>query len=142
MNEAIATVVRTQSSNPASAVKRESETAKATEAVTGGLNLAPESAVSSKFDTLNLSNDYVKYKTKGENSSLQDQTSQRNSTVLQLFSPPGSKKQVLNYQLFAYTESELMDLFNQGDITMNEFEDELADRDLQLLIKRKKESEE
>lgn len=140
MNEAIASVVRTQSANPAAALKADNETAKSTETVTGGMNLAEESAVSSKYDTLDLSREYVNYKTKGENSSLQDQTSQLNSTVLQLFSPGSGKRQVFNYQLFAYTETELLDLFNQGEISMEEYEAEIADRDINLLIKRKKEA--
>ena len=140
MNEAIASVARTQSSNPAAASKVESEAVKSAEEITGGMNLAKESSVSSRYDTLDLSREYVKYKMNGENSTLQDQTSQLNSTVLQLFSSSSGKKQVFSYQLFAYTESELLDLFNQGEISMEEYEAEIADRDLNMLIQRKKES--
>jgi hypothetical protein len=141
MNEAIANVIRTQSVNPTASIKADSDTAKATEAVTGGLNLAPESVVSSKYDTLNLSNEYVNYRTKGDNTALHDQTSQLNSTVLQLFSSSSGKKPVYNYQLYAYTDSELLDMFNQGAISMEEYEAEVADRDINLLIQRKKESQ-
>lgn len=141
MNEAIANVIRTQSVNPTAAIKADSDTAKATESITGGLNLTTESVVSSKYDTLALSNDYVNYRTKGDNTALHDQTSQLNSTVLQLFSSGSGKKPVYNYQLYAYTDSELLDMFNQGEISMEEYEAEVADRDINLLIQRKKESQ-
>jgi len=83
----------------------------------------------------------VNYRTKGDNTALHDQTSQLNSTVLQLFSSGSGKKPVYNYQLYAYTDSELLDMFNQGEISMEEYEAEVADRDINLLIQRKKESQ-
>lgn len=140
MNEVIAIVAKNQSSNPAAASKIESEAVKSAEEITGGMNLAKETSVSSRYDTLDLSREYVKYKMNGENSTLQDQTSQLNSTVLQLFSSSSGKKPIYSYQLFAYTESELLDLFNQGEISAEEYEAEIADRDLNMLIQRKKES--
>lgn len=82
MNGAISSVVRRHTSNPATANKLESETIKSAAEMSGGQNNAVESSVSSKYDTLDLSREYIKYKTLSQNSALHDQTSQLNSTVI------------------------------------------------------------
>jgi hypothetical protein len=81
MNAAISSVVRAQTSNSATATKMERETIKSAEQLTGGQNISVESSVSSKYDTVELSRQYVEYKTQGQNSTLHDQTSQLNSTL-------------------------------------------------------------
>lgn len=82
MNSAISSVIRNHTSNPATANKLESETIKSAAEMSGGQNNAVESSVSSKYDTLDLSREYIKYKTLSQNSALNDQTSQLNSTVI------------------------------------------------------------
>lgn len=130
MNAAISSVIRSQSANPASATaKAESETSKSTEQVTGGLNTAFESSVSSKFDTLDLSREYVQYKTQSQNSTLQDQTSQLNSTVVKYLSGSKEKDEVYNYELYSFTESELLEMMNDGKISVQEYEREIASRE-------------
>lgn len=138
MNAAISSVIRSQSANPATATeKAESETSKSTERVTGGLNTAVESSVSSKFDTLDLSKDYVQYKTQSQNSALQDQTSQLNSTVVRYLSGSKEKDVVYNYQLYSFTESELLEMMNDGKISVQEYENEIAGREPVFLKKAK-----
>lgn len=130
MNAAISSVIRSQSSNPAGATaKAESETYKSTEQVTGGLNTAVESSVSSKFDTLDLSREYVKYKTQSQNTTLQDQTSQLNSTVVRHLSGRKEKDVIFNYELYSFTESELLEMMNDGKIDLQEYEREIASRE-------------
>lgn len=130
MNAAISNVVRTQSSSPATAsAKAESETIKSTEQVTGGLNTAVESSVSSKFDTLDLSRDYVQYRTQSQNTALQDQTSQLNSTVIRLHSGSKEKDVIYNNELYSFTESELLEMMHNGKISMQEYENEVASRE-------------
>lgn len=92
MNDAISGIVRTSASNTASAAKLDQETAKSAEQVSGGLNNAAESSVSSKYDTLDLSREYLKYKTQSDNKALSDKTSQMNSTVLSQAASSTKKK--------------------------------------------------
>lgn len=129
MNAAISSVVRTQSSNSASASKLESETAKSAEEVTGGQNTAVETSVSSKYDTLDLSRDYLEYKTQSENSSLQDETSQLNTTIVQFPVNTRSAEVINSIQLYAYTEIELLDMVNDATISRQSYEAEIASRD-------------
>lgn len=138
MNAAISSVIKNQSSNSAtSAAKAESETFKSTEQVTGGLNTATESSISSKFDTLNLSQEYVQYKTQSQNAALQDQTSQLNSTVLRYLSGTKDKEVIYSYELYAYTESDLLEMMNSGKISVQEYESEIASREPIFLKKAK-----
>lgn len=140
MNDAIASVARTQAPNSASAGKIEHEAFKAAEEVVGGQNTATESSVSSKYDTLDLSRAYVKYKTQSGNSALYDQTNQLNSTVIEYAAGSGkNNKQVsFNYQLYSYTETELLEMMNAGKITPEEYEKEMKSRnpDFEKEIKR------
>jgi len=129
MNAVISNVVKTQTSNSATAVKLEQETFKSAEQVTGGLNTASETSVSSKYDTLDLSREYLRYKTQGENKALHDQTSQLNTTLLQYAVAEKQKKPVYNYQLFSYTESELLEKLRNGEITPDEYKDAMSSRD-------------
>ena len=129
MNAIISGVVKTQSSNPASSSKLESETVKSAEEVTGGQNTAVETSVSSKYDTLDLSRDYLEYKTKSENSSLQDETSQLNTTIVQLPVNTRSGEIVNSTQLYAYTEIELLDMVNHATISREAYMAEIASRD-------------
>ena len=128
MNAIISSVVRTQSSNSASASKLESETIKSAEEVTGGQNTAVETSVSSKYDTLDLSRDYLEYKTQSENSSLQDQTSQLNTTIVQFPVNTRSAEIVNSIQLYAYTEIELLDMVNHATISREAYMAEIASR--------------
>jgi len=128
MNAIISSVVRTQSSNTATASKLESETIKTAEEVTGGQNTAVETSVSSKYDTLDLSRDYLEYKTQSENSSLQDQTSQLNTTIVQFPVNTRSAEIVNNIQLYAYTEIELLDMVNHATISREAYMAEIASR--------------
>ncbi len=128
MNAIISSVVRTQSSNSASASKLESETVKSAEEVTGGQNTAIETSVSSKYDTLDLSRDYLEYKTQSENSSLQDETSQLNATIVQLPVNTRSEEIVNSTQLYAYTEIELIDMVNHATISREAYMAEIASR--------------
>lgn len=129
MNAVISNVVRAQASNSSAAVKLDQETLKSAEQVTGGLNTAAETSVSSKYDTLDLSREYLKYKTQGENKALHDQTNQLNSTLLQYAVADKQKKPVYNYQLFSYTESELLEKLRNGEITPDEYKNEMSSRD-------------
>jgi hypothetical protein len=138
MNAAISSVIRSQSANPASATaKAENETSKSTEQVTGGLNTAVESSVSSKFDTLDLSREYVQYKTQSQNSTLQDQTSQLNSTVVRYLSGSKEKEAVFSSELYSFTESELLEMMNDGKISVQEYDNEIASREPVFLKKAK-----
>lgn len=138
MNAAISSVIKSQSANPAStAAKAEIETSKSTEQVTGGLNTAAESSVSSKFDTLDLSREYVQYKTQSQNSALQDQTSQLNSTVVRYLSGSKDKDVVYSSELYSFTESELLEMMNDGKISVQEYENEIASREPIFLKKSK-----
>lgn len=103
MNAVISSVVKTQTANSAAAGKLESDAAKSAEEVTGGRNTAAETSVSSKYDTLDLSRDYLEFRTQSENSSIQD--------------------------LYAYTESELLNMVNHVKISREEYEAEIASRD-------------
>lgn len=129
MNAVISNVVRTQTSNSAAAGKLDQETLKSAEQVTGGLNTSAETSVSSKYDTLDLSREYLKYKTQGENKALQDQTNQLNSTVIQYAAASNQKKPVYDYQLYSYNEFELLAMLYDGEITLDEYNNEMTDRD-------------
>lgn len=128
MNAVISNVVKAQVSNSQAAGKMEQETAKTAEQTAGGQNTAAETSVSSKYDTLELSKEYVKYKTQGENSALSDNTSQLNATVLK-FAAATRKEIIYNYQLYSYTEAELMEMLFNGTISVEEYNKEMAGRD-------------
>jgi hypothetical protein len=129
MNEAISNVARTQSSNPAKAGRLEQETFKSAEQIAGGQNNATETSVSSKYDTLDLSREYLKYKTQGGNAALSDQTSQLNATVIEYAAAANRKRPIYNYQLYAYNDLELLEMLNKGEITPEEYKKEMADRE-------------
>lgn len=129
MNAAISSVIRNQASNSASAGKIESETIKSAEEVSGGQNTAVESSVSSKYDTLDLSQEYLEYKTQSQNGAVQDQTSQLNSTMLRPPVTAGNKDVVYNYQLYSYTETELLEMMSDGTISRREYEEEMTGRE-------------
>lgn len=128
MNAAISSVVKTQVSNSASAVKTESEIAKSTEEVSGGQNTASETSVSSKYDTLEMSREYLEYRTQSENSTLQDETSQLNSTVVRYAGGNSNEEVVYSIQLYSYTETELLEMYNDGTISIEEYDAEIARR--------------
>ena len=129
MNAAISSVVRTQVANSASASKIESETAKSAEKISGGMNNASETTVSSKYDTFELSRDYLEYKTQSDNIALQDKTSQLNATVLQAALKSGKKETVRSLDLYSYTDTELLEMVNAGTISHDQYDDELASRE-------------
>lgn len=134
MNAVISGVVRTQSSNSASASKLESETAKSAEEVTGGQNTAVETSVSSKYDTLDLSRDYLEYKTQSENSSLQDETSQLITTIVQFPVTTSSAEITNSIQLYAYTEIELLGMVSDATISREAYEAEIASRNASTAV--------
>jgi len=127
MNAAISSVVRNQVSNSASASKIESDTIKSAEEVSGGMNNASETSVSSKYDTLELSRDYLEYKTRGENIAMQDKTSQLNATVLQNLKN-GRKEIIYSFDLYSYTDTELLEMVNDGTISQEQYDAEMASR--------------
>ncbi len=127
MNAAISSVVRNQVSNSASASKIESDTIKSSEEVSGGMNNASETSVSSKYDTLELSRDYLEYKTRGENIAMQDKTSQLNATVLQNLKN-GRKEIIYSFDLYSYTDTELLEMVNDGTISQEQYDAEMASR--------------
>jgi hypothetical protein len=129
MNAAISSVVRNQqASNTTMADKVESESVKSAEEVSGGLNNASETSVSSKYDTLELSRDYLEYKSRGENIAMQDKTSQLNATVLQNALTNGKTNIIYSFDLYSYTDTELLEMVNNGKISQNQYEDEMASR--------------
>lgn len=127
MNSVISNVVKTQVSNSTAAGRMEQEAAKAAEQTAGGQNTADESSVSSKYDTLALSKEYVKYKTQGGNIPLSDMTGQLNSTALK-FIAATRKEIIYNYQLYSYTETELSEMLLDGTISQEEYNREMAER--------------
>lgn len=129
MNAAISSVLRTQVSNSASASKIESETIKSAEEVSGGLNTASETSVSSKFDTLELSREYLEYKTQGESIALQDKTSQLNSTVVQNAAAISGEELIYSVQLYAYTDLELLEMVNKAMISREQYDAEISSRE-------------
>jgi hypothetical protein len=129
MNAAISSVVRNQqASNTTMADKVESESVKSAEEVSGGLNNASETSVSSKYDTLELSRDYLEYKSRGENIALQDKTSQLNATVLQNAFKNSRKDIIYSFDLYTYTDTELLEMVNKGTISQDQYDDEMASR--------------
>jgi len=126
MNAVISSVVRAQASNPASASKIESETAKSVEEVSGGQNTASETSVSSKYDTLDLSQDYLEYKTQSENTTLQDETNQLNSTVAKYTAESSSEETAYFNPLYSYTDIELQKMLRDGTISKEEYEVETS----------------
>lgn len=141
MNAAISSVVKAQSSNPASASKIERETAKSAEEVTGGQNTASETSVSSKYDTLEMSREYLQYKTKSENSAIQDETSQLNSTILQNAAESSSAKTVYYNPLYSYTDNELQQMLKDGTISKEEYEAEIDGSDAEVESESESEAE-
>lgn len=128
MNAVISSVVKTQSVNFTAAAKHESEAVKSAEEVTGGQNTAVESSISSKYDTLDLSRDYLEYKTQSGNSSIQDETSQLNATIIRPPDTGGGEAAVYQIQLYSYTETELLDMVNHAEISWEEYEAEIGSR--------------
>jgi hypothetical protein len=129
MNAAISSVVRTQVSNSTATSKIESETAKSAERISGGMNNASETAVSSKYDTFELSRDYLEYKTQGDNVAMQDRTSQLNATILQPALRSGKKDVISSLDLYSYTDTELLEMVNAGSISQDQYDAELASRE-------------
>lgn len=129
MNAVISSVVKTQAVNFTAASRLETEAAKSAEEVTGGQNTAAETSVSSKYDTLALSRDYLEYKTQGENSSIQDETSQLNATVIRPPDAGAREDAVYRIQLYSYTETELLDMVNHAEISREEYEAEIDSRE-------------
>lgn len=142
MNAVISSAVRTQALNPESAGKIEREAIKSAEEAAGGQNTAVETSVSSKYDTLELSKKYLEYKTQTESSTLQDETSQLNSTVVKKASDIkdsseakdsseiSGKKLAYYNPMYSYTEVELTKMLKDGTISKAEYEAELAGREI------------
>jgi len=128
MNAVISSVVKTQSVNFTAAAKHESEAVQSAEEVTGGQNTAVETSVSSKYDTLDLSRNYLEYKTQSENSSIQDETSQLNATAIRPPDAGAREAAVYQIQLYSYTETELLDMVNHAEISWEEYEAEIGSR--------------
>lgn len=129
MNAVISSVVKTQAANFTAASKLETEAVKSAEEVTGGQNTAVETSVSSKYDTLDLSRDYLEYKMQGENSSIRDETSQLNATVIRPPDAGAREDAVYRIQLYSYTETELLDMVNHAEISREEYQAEIDSRE-------------
>ncbi len=82
-----------------------------------------------KYDTFELSRDYLEYKTQGDNLAMQDKTSQLNATVLQSALKSGKKDTINRVDLYSYTDTELLEMVNAGTISHDQYDDELASRE-------------
>jgi len=160
MNAAMASAVRTQAANPETAGRIERETVKSAEQAAGGQNIAFETSVSSKYDTLELSRKYLEYRTQTESKTLQDETSQLNSTIVKKASDfkdssdvknttdvknssdakdssdvenssdNSSKKLTYYNPMYSYTEFELKEMLDDGIISKSQYESQLAEEDI------------
>lgn len=101
--------------------------------------------VSSKYDTLELSQDYVNYKMQGENTTTSDESSLLNSQTGEEMAPPPppppmppeaaaesseeSSEDSSGTDLSSYSDSELKELVEAGVISRAQYMAELASRE-------------
>lgn len=113
-----------------------------------GQSTVIDSGVSNKYDTLELSQDYVNYKMQSESSTVEDDSSLLNSTVETSTGtteeaeettgmekpmgapppPPPTDSEDSSTDLSSYSDSELKSLLNDGTITRSEYAAEIASR--------------
>lgn len=132
--------------------KIEDVTLKMTPAGSGGQNAVNEANSYNKYDTLELTQDYLEYKTKSENSAVQSDANQLNTTIPQNFSEnsqkessdavstvtktlttspntiPIEEESISAAQLSSYTTSELKSLVQEGKITTADYNTEIKSR--------------
>lgn len=153
--EAISLDVVKLQGNPTTVTKQVEDTAiKADAQGNGGQSSAKEVNSYYRYDTLELSPDYLEYKTKGENSGVESDTSQLNAPPAQqkpLAAPsqPADQKTVEDAvsalrsfasgennsentidkaELSTYTNAELKSLMDEGRITVAEYNTEVKSR--------------
>lgn len=121
---------------------------------TGSQNSVEEANSYNKYDTLELSHEYLEYKTKSENSAVKSDTNQLNSTIDQKFPgrPPkdetleteavqneeakssyaatddSEEEDVSSYNLSSYSKLELKSLVQSGKITSAAYNAEIKNR--------------
>ena len=144
--------------NTATVTKQVENTAiKADTEGNGGQSSAREANSYYRYDTLELSQNYLEYKTKSENSAVQSDTNQLNAlpaqerpsavppqpadeealavenevrTLLNLASYDGESESVSNDEtLSSYTNSELKGMLQEGKITVAEYNTEMESRE-------------
>lgn len=143
--------VQSQGSTIALSKKIDDVTIKPTTNSANGQNAANEANSYNKYDTMELSREYVGYRTKSENSLVNSDTQQLNSTIDQeLYRIPSDEeedtpekkekkprntnedeteeKSISNNQLGGYTNSELKGLVLSGKITTLAYNTEMKNR--------------
>ena len=69
-----------------------------------------------KYDTLELSDEYLEYRTQSESAALEGESEEGDETTSE------------TYNLSLYSESELKDMLSDGKITRSEYNKEIASR--------------
>lgn len=139
-----------QGTAPTITKKVEDITLKAT--ADGGQNSLDETNSYNKYDTLKLTQNYLEYKTKSENSAVQSDVNQLNTTIPQNFSEnsqkenrdtvatvaqtlttapntiPVEEESISANQLSAYSDAELKSLVQNGKITTADYNAEIKSR--------------
>lgn len=132
--------------------KIEDVTLKTTSAGNGGQNAVNEANCYNKYDTLELTQDYLEFKTKSENSTVQSDANLLNTAIPQNFSENSQKESsdsvstvaktlttspntnpieaesISVNQLSSYTTSELKSLVQEGKITTADYNSEIKSR--------------
>lgn len=143
-------VVELQSPATTASKKIDAATIKPATDSANGQNAANEANSYNKFDTMELSREYVGYRTKSENATVNSDTQQLNSTVDQKMTrvsgdddeesskkketkPQNTKEEqedesIANSQLAGYTHSELKGLLLSGKITVAAYNEEIKKR--------------
>ena len=125
---------------------------KTTSAGNGGQNSVDEANSYNKYDTLEITQDYLEYKTKSENSAVQSDANQLNTTIPQIISEkptqeasdavlnvantqtapqiaiPSADESISANQLSSYSVSELKSLVLEGKITTEAYNTEIKSR--------------
>jgi len=142
--------VKLQGSTSTLAKKVEDATVKPTTKETSDQNSVKEANSHNKYDTLELSDEYLEFKTKSENSAVKSDTNQSNSNIPKSSSAKPSQQSngtpVANTEtatqsissdsneseiddLTSYTASELKTLVQEGKITTAEYNSEIKSRE-------------
>jgi len=143
--------IKLQGSTSTLAKKVEDVTVKSTTKDTTSQNSVNEANSHNKYDTLELSDDYLEFKTKSENSAVKSDTDQSNSTIPKKLSQKPSQESTVSpataeatqtappslttdteediEELSSYTASELKTLAQEGKITVAEYNSEIESRE-------------
>ncbi|KNZ40937.1 hypothetical protein [Acetobacterium bakii] len=144
--------VKLQGSTPTLAKKVEDITVKSTPKDTTSQNSVNEANSHNKYDTLELSDDYLEFKTKSENTAVKSDTNLANSTIPKELSgkpsqegtgsavmaettqaaPPQTTSETEEEavdDLSSYSAAELKTLVQEGKITTAEYNSEIESRE-------------